>query len=145
MSATQKKKLCWNCEGSAPLHLDNCPFCGVYLNRTADEEGEERIVHTPPYQLVSPVETENTGEEEKAAGDKVSVAAFSSLPETKDLFLSFFFLLTGALLLFFGLLLLLFSRQGTFTLQWDGSYWPFYLSVAVPLLFFGLYSLRRLD
>lgn len=34
MSGEAKKKLCWNCEGLVALHLENCPYCGVYLSPT---------------------------------------------------------------------------------------------------------------
>lgn len=38
---TSKKKLCWNCEASVSRSLANCPYCGVYLHRSNEEDENE--------------------------------------------------------------------------------------------------------
>ncbi len=141
----KKKKLCWNCEGSASFESENCPYCGVYLSSIslAGNEGKETLF-APPYktlakeeepQEVPPSPYGDGSAEEESNSEAISTEKNSWWnPEKCNTVLCLFCLSAGLLFLFFGLLLLLFSRQGVFTLQWDGSYWPAYMIIGLPLL-----------
>ncbi len=54
MSAVPKKKLCWNCEGNVAREVDNCTYCGVYLQAPELDEDNQ---WNPSYQ--SPNKTED--------------------------------------------------------------------------------------
>lgn len=46
-------------------------------------------------------------------------------------------LLPGSIFAFFGLMLLLFSQDGSLSLTWNANYWYLYLLAASPLLYYG--------
>jgi hypothetical protein len=147
MTATPKKKLCWNCEGRVSLAEENCPYCAVYLGPAPDENGESKDILAPPYRLVeseeetvpaSPYASEK--EEEK---EEVDLSAAKT--DIKEVVLPLSLLSAGTLFFLFGLVLLVFSNQGVLTLTWNGDYWYFYLISAVPMLFFGWRSLKRFE
>src|ERR1700722_8685985 len=48
MSQKLKKKLCWNCDGSAALEVENCPYCGVYLSPLGAGGEEKEGIFAPP-------------------------------------------------------------------------------------------------
>ncbi|MFQ5728961.1 MAG: hypothetical protein ACE5GN_01200 [Waddliaceae bacterium] len=150
MSATQKKKLCWNCEGRVPLEEENCPYCAVYLGPAPDEKRTDIL--TPPYRLVdseedeeipaSPYAVEKEGEEEEEeSGIDISVAR----SDLKSVILPLILLSMGSMSFLFGIILLLFSSHGIFTLTWNGDYWYVYLLSALPMLFLGWRVLRKLQ
>ena len=147
MTATPKKKLCWNCEGRVSLAEENCPYCAVYLGPAPDENGESKDILAPPYRLVesedetvpaSPYASEKEEEEEEV---DLSVAK----ADIKEVVLPLSLLSAGTLFFLFGLVLLVFSNQGVLTLTWNGDYWYFYLIFALPMLFFGWRSLKRFE
>lgn len=152
MSTTVKRKLCWNCEGSVTRDAANCPYCGVYLHPKDDDGYEDIEDHRPPYAI--PEEQENTVPEAPYAATREAV--IENKPEKtplqimkaqsadwKIVVLPLAMLLAGSLSLLFGVLLLLFSHNGTFTLQWNASYWVYYLVASIPLLFMGWKSLQE--
>ena len=59
--------------------------------------------------------------------------------------LALFTLLAGSFFFFFGLLILLFSTNGTFSLEWKASSWPYFVSSALGLLITGLWSLSKIE
>jgi hypothetical protein len=136
MSDKDKKKLCWNCEGSVLRHLETCPYCGVYLSPTEQDLSHHPLI-PPPY----PLANEN-GSPEVVEG----VAAQAVLEkEEKSLLTPLLTLISGSSLLLFGLSLWLFSERGRLTLSWSDDLAPVFLLVALPLLFFGGRNLNRLD
>lgn len=155
MSTAIKKKLCWNCEGNVSREATNCPYCAVYLHPTNDkieEESEEEL--NPPYAL--------NIDDDQAIPDAPYGQPSDSNPEIiqektplqimhgqsadwKIVVIPLTMLLAGSLSLLFGVLLFLFSHNGTFTLQWNASYWFVYLLASLPLLFVGWKTLQRLQ
>lgn len=153
MSAITKKKLCWNCEGRVAQADENCPYCGVYLSSSSlinspDQSsthiapygpGTDKSIPASPYGL-----NKNNGEPEAKEEEVNEIVQEEALnPQHKSNLLPFMLLLAGSIFLVFGLILLVFSRQGVLTLQWDASYWFVYLGLAVVLLFSGWRSLTR--
>ncbi len=148
MTATQKKKLCWNCEGRVSLQEENCPYCAVYLGPAPDDAGGKDSL-APPYRLVESDEEERQvpkspyavqeADKEESQVDEVTKG------DLKQVVLPLVLLSAGTLFFLFGLILVLFSDQGIFTLSWSADYWYFYLIFAVPLLFAGWRTLQRFD
>lgn len=151
MNAIPKKKLCWNCEGRVALAEENCPYCGVYLSSsTLINQQDESSTHIAPYHSSSdksiPVSPYSQGnrEEEAITEETTDPTQEEALnPNQKSNLLSLVLLLAGSIFLVFGLILLIFSREGTLTLQWNASYWFVYLGAAVLLLFSGWRSLKN--
>lgn len=153
MKQSQRKKLCWNCEGSVSLNEETCPFCGVsvvpaFLEGAADE-------FAPPYskQMKGELDIPKSpygfddeyGREEIKQSQKEAEEMEPSLNDFKRTILSLTFLFCGSVFFLFSLALGLFSNNGLFTLQWNANYWFIYTFLAVPLLFLGWRSLMKLD
>ncbi|MCB1111290.1 MAG: zinc ribbon domain-containing protein [Chlamydiia bacterium] len=147
MTTKPKKKLCWNCEGSVTFEEENCPYCGVYLSPSSpsdfndasglmppyriDDDAEEEELPPPPYKQDEVSEAESI-EEADGSGDLRAVVIPLSL------------LLSGSVFFLFGLVLLLFSNNGTFTLSWSTAFWYVYFAAGVVMLFFGWRALHAL-
>lgn len=143
MSAVPKKKLCWHCEGSIDRQVDNCPYCGVYLHATEEEDNSS---WNPPFNLK--ILTKEKAEEKKPEAPAAPIAnqeidapiattEAGPFDQIKKEVLPILFLLMGSGLFLFGIVLLLFSQDGVLTLKWNGDNWMYFLLVAVPSLFFG--------
>lgn len=144
MSTTQKTKLCWNCEGSVSVELENCPYCAVYLG--PPEGGDDLL--DPPYRMSEEGDQQAPAAPyalEEAADEQVKEAAQTSVDEVKTVALPLAFLSLGTVFFMFGLVLLLFSHQGVLTLHWNGHYWFIYLFTALPMLFLGWRALNKLE
>jgi len=142
MSTTQKKKLCWNCEGRVSFEEENCPYCSVYLGPALEEEGKQDVL-APPYQIVeeeqeapeSPYQMEDDQVEEDAP------ELDEAKSDMRQVVLPLGMLSAGSLFFLFGLMLLIFSDHGTLTLSWSADYWYLYVLLALPALLFGWVSL----
>ena len=148
---TVRKKLCWNCEGSVSLEVENCPYCAVYLSPISLNSGDkENNLFSPPYNL------RNSSEEQQIPAppyshDKIEEGTTAHLPlksmliEKKQLenLLPLILLLTGMQFFIFGFAMWLFAKNGTFFLQWNASYWFIYFVLGIILLGFGWRILQR--
>jgi|ERR1700733_7695242 len=148
MNATQKKKLCWNCEGRVPLDSENCPYCAVYLG-PAPNDKDGRSVLAPPYKIVETEDQEEvvpespfTSSKEDSEKESLPILADSNNNVTQVV-LPLALLSGGALFSLFGFILFLFSEKGMLNLQWNGEYWYLYLTFALPMLILGWRSLPR--
>jgi hypothetical protein len=156
MSATPKRKLCWNCDGAVPLAVDQCTYCGASLREGASPQPLPKKVKddlAPPYGLhslqnaisdipQSPFVGLQNQEPEPAAED----AEAEETPSATSKELSpLLFLLGGSVFFLFGLVLKLFSENGEFILKWEADYWYVYLFGGAALLAFGCRSLRHVD
>jgi len=156
MSAVPKKKLCWNCEGNVAKQIDNCPYCGVYLHPS---EIEEDSTWNAGYPLPSSKreqipssfheinhEGEVDAQEEPTSGEASRSFSWNSLfwQFKRDIF-PILFLMMGSLFFLFGVVLLLFSQNGMFTLQWQESHAVYFLLLAFPLIGFGWRFLQQLE
>lgn len=155
MSAVPKKRLCWNCEGNVVKGIDNCPYCGVYLHADEMEEdsawnpsyhsrSDNEEIPTPFYQIKPQVEQE-AREEIEVANDSDSMTWNHLFSQFKRDIFPILFLMMGSVFFLFGVVLLLFSQNGTFTLQWQESDGLYFLLFAVPLIGFGWMYLQRLE
>jgi hypothetical protein len=164
MSAVPQKKLCWNCDGNIPREVDNCPYCRVYLHATELEEdsswnptyrfSKTEEIPSPLYQAQSEYEEareqedtlslvqNNTGQRDQTEDVLMWSVTFAQLK--RDVF-PLLFLMMGSVFFLFGVVLLLFSQNGTLTLQWQGSDAFYFLLFALPLIGFGWKFLQQLD
>jgi hypothetical protein len=155
MSAVPKKKLCWNCEGNISRDIDNCPYCGVYLQ--AAELEEDSSSWNPSYrpskteEIPSPlyqIQSEQAIDEEVEENSSETSESFDWNPLMQQLKRDVFpllFLMMGSVFFLFGVVLVLFAQNGTLTLQWQGHDGIYFLILAVPLLGFGWRFLQRLE
>jgi hypothetical protein len=148
MSALPKKKLCWHCEGNIDKNLDNCPFCGVYIHSPESNESES---WKPPFTL-KVVAKNNESEEDDddvetsavtSEKDSLLFLQSKSFAEIKNEVIPMLLLFIGSCFLLFGAVLLLFSHNGTLTLQWKSEYASYFLLVGIPALFIGFLCLGR--
>lgn len=154
MSAVPKKKLCWNCEGNVSANIDNCPYCAVYLHPSELEENaswnpsyrssKKEEIPPPPYQIrVDGEQTQERTEEFLEEGRFFNWhVLFAQLK--RDIF-PILFLMMGSIFFLFGIVLLLFSQNGTLTLQWQESHAFYFLLFAFPLIGFGWKFFQQLD
>lgn len=148
MNKPAKSKLCWNCEGTVSVAEETCPYCGVSvipasLDGTYDgfsppyRASQDDSVHHSPYASVQMEEKQT----------EVTEAVIDEAPDNemrKSMF-AVIFLLAGSVFFLFGLVLVLFSHHGVFTLQWDATHWYIYSLISLPLLVLGWRSFLHLD
>ncbi len=152
MSAVPKKKLCWNCEGNVSREIDNCPYCGVYLHALELEENSQwnptyqssktEEIPSPLYQV--PNQEEINEQKEFSSPEDSFSWSFLFTQLKRDIF-PVLFLMTGSVFFLFGIVLFLFSQNGTFTLQWQESDAFYFFILAIPLIAFGWKFLQELE
>lgn len=156
MSAVPKKKLCWNCEGNVAKEIDNCPYCGVYLHATEVEDdsnwnpsylpsSKTAEIPSPLYQMQAESRISKQEMEEDLDEPTSPLPWKLLLAQLKKDIFPLLFLMMGSVFFLFGIVLLLFSQEGTFTLQWQESDGMYFLFFAIPLIGFGWMFLQQLD
>ncbi len=157
MSATPKKRLCWNCDGSLSLAVDQCTYCGASLKEGANpkqakkKQGVDPLA--PPYAMLQEAKPakapqppfEGLGKRVVEEEEDVVSEENVNTSDSTTVFSSLLFLLGGSVFFLFGLVLWLFSQNGVFTLNWNGDYWYVYLSSGLALLGLGCKVLKGLD
>jgi len=152
MNKVPKSRLCWNCEGSVSLAEETCPFCGVSVV-PASLDGtppsfappyspsvlQSRDVPPSPYGHV-----EESPFEHRKEGAMAVEETETLVDEFKKTIQAVTLLLSGSVFFIFSLALALFSTNGTFTLQWDGTLWYVYMLLSLPLMIFGWRALLKL-
>jgi hypothetical protein len=160
MSKKNDKRLCWNCNGNVGLYLDKCPYCAVDLNTTTHLQDQSAFnppfaplvvpnVETPPpspYAHLDPYNASNKEWEEALEGKQKKEPQVKEKQKTeekeKNEIFALFLLLPGIVFFLFGIALLLFSKGGVFTLQWNQNFAYFYFIGSIPLIFLGYKALR---
>lgn len=152
MSKPVKQKLCWNCEGSVARTLDNCPFCGVYLNPEesasddfAAEENKAPYVPSEKVEEEVPEAPYQPQQKLQEAALKFTAVETQYTPLFKEIVAPLFLLTAGSIAALFAILLLFFASNGKLTLEWDAELWYFYAIAAIPLLIAGWKSLSPLQ
>jgi len=157
MSNVEKKKLCWNCEGSVLRSVSNCPYCGVYIYPEEEEEEDANSRSRPIDPPYKPQEFPKDQIPQAPYAQPMSAAAIHDATDSQErpltqqtanwkmIMAPLFFLLSGSVFFLFGFLMLLFSNNGLFTLQWNANYWYLYLLVSVPFLYFGWHTLESIQ
>lgn len=139
MNKNQNQKFCWNCEASVLVNEEHCHACGVYLS--PEENPSLQSVFSSPYRSF---QEDSLKEVNDLQVEVLTETSNHESLEIKYTLVSITFLLLGTLFLLFSTLMIIFSQNGTLTLRFDASYWPFYLVTAVPFLFLGWKGLNRL-
>lgn len=142
MKATESvsQVLCWHCEEPVHRYANRCPYCQKSLAGQATNEDQlaqasSKITSLPKFEMRETVEEQEfTPSAEESFGSQVG-----------HVLLALFTLLAGSFFFFFGLLILLFSTNGTFSLEWKASSWPYFVSSALGLLITGLWSLSKIE
>ncbi|MDP1879494.1 MAG: hypothetical protein Q8K60_00980 [Parachlamydiaceae bacterium] len=156
MSAIPKKKLCWNCEGNVARDVDNCPYCGVWVqppelgdnsgwNPNYQSSSKTEEIPSPLYQINTDESDENEENSPFVNNESKPSSENHLLQKVKlDLF-PVIFLMMGSNFFLFGIILLLFSQNGTFTLQWQGSDGLYFILFSIPLTIFGWKYLQQIE
>lgn len=159
MSAVPQKKLCWNCEGNVSKDIDNCPYCAVYLHADELEENSSwsssyrssskaEEIPSPLYQIKPNDEQDfqEENENESVIPDDTLLFTWNALfKQLKCDIFPILFLMMGSTFFIFGVVLFLFSENGTFTLQWQERDSLYFLLFAVPLLGLGWMFLQQME
>lgn len=152
MSAVPKKKLCWNCEGNVSQEINNCPYCGVYLQSMESEEenllwnssyhsSKTEDIPLPPYQASF---IESLAEQRQSVKTRFEFSLKAFLQLKKDI-LPTLLLMMGSLFFLFGTILFLFASEGTLTLQWKGDQWIYFILISIPSIYFGWRHLQQTE
>lgn len=155
MNKPVKQKLCWNCEGSVATHIENCPYCGVYLSPEEVEKTSSFSMLKPPYPF-SFSEDENVPkapyapspeekQEEELENSLLEPAKKLQTEQILDALIPLVALTSGVVFLLFALALYLFSADGVLTLRWNADYWYIYILIALPCLLLGMKSLFKIS
>ncbi len=127
---------CNHCEEIVHAYAVHCPYCNKRIDRGASSKIAEMSTPTPiPSPVVALPAAEQVLEEESA----------SALPETFTVLISLASLLAASFFFFFGVIIKLFSTNGTFVLEWNVGCWPYFVGSSLILLCLGLYALSNLD
>ncbi|WP_068468648.1 hypothetical protein [Candidatus Protochlamydia phocaeensis] len=156
MSAVPQKKLCWNCDGNVSKEIDNCPYCGVYLHAGQEEEdasswgfsssSKKEEIPAPLYQVNGDIANSTLSSKSEEEDEEASVSPASlTLAQLKQDVFPLLLLMFGSVFFLFGIILLLFSQNGTLTLQWDSHYWPFFLLLSFPAIYLGWRFLHQME
>lgn len=159
MLETEKTKLCQFCEGTIPISVIHCPYCGSDLQTKKIEEkpwqedlfAKEDFVKrfSPPYEDVkkrSPLDSKENKRDvplEKGAEPKSQEEEKKSSSLAKRELLMIVLLTLGAELLALGLIILIFATEGELVLKWRLSrvFIPF--SIAILCLFTGFFLYKK--
>ncbi len=133
MASQEKKKLCWNCEGSVSKSQETCPYCGVYLS---PQGLDNDAITTSPFKK-SKVEEEIPAPPYQPEEAIHADASQDAQQEDKELLVPLASLMGGVLLAMFGLVIYFFSTNGRLTLSWDSDWGLIFLAVSIPLLYIG--------
>lgn len=138
-----KRKLCWNCEGSVLRHLESCPYCGVYLS-PSDQSDDSQNLLSPPFPS-SKFGHSVPKPPYQSQENPTSETEIATTPATHSLLSPLLMFITGTSFGLFGLTLWLFSEKGRLTLSWNEDWAMVFLIISAILLIFGGRSLSRLQ
>jgi hypothetical protein len=134
--------MCWNCEEVVHAYAARCPYCHKDLTANTAPAAPspvlvEKIAQIQPI-APSPVVALH---EEKVEANEES----GFLQDAFTILISLAALLAGSFFFFFGVIIKLFSKNGTFVLEWNVNSWPYFVVSALVLLSLGLYTLSKLE
>ncbi len=153
---TDKYKVCTHCEGRIPVEVVICPYCATQVS-DQDASNTSRMfsppkpsissdnlagLYNPPY--ASSRLFSNPEEKKKSVETPPPASTENTLlqPAEKSEILPISLLVVGSNLMLFGLLQALLSKDGVLQLEWNSSFWYLYTLLAIPLLWFGIKSLK---
>ena len=168
-NANNTQVLCWNCEEVVHRYAAECPYCRKKLGQGGDKE----IIQKPQgaldslssysdttFQKIQPLQFQEEnytsaesmpmgGIELNEASAEVSheviMASSSLLAIFTYQVLPVIFLIAGSFFFLFGVLIRLFSINGSFTLSWNQGAWPYFVFPAAIISIAGFLLFPRLD
>lgn len=150
MKPKKRQKLCHNCEGEIDIDVIVCPFCAADLREEKPEQAYSSYVSTRPMDQKSTMQSlypsaisKEQDPEEKQESVTEELDKIQGQQKV-GMFTPTVLFTLGVQLSLIGLLMLLFSHNGTVILKWDAKYWFFYILAALPFLAFGYRSISKL-
>ena len=129
--------LCWNCEEIVHPQASQCPYCRAQMKHAT------KATHVVTAgDKITPLPTPQIAQETHASSSRSLDSKAASFGNT---ILSICLLFGGCNLLFLGILVGLFSRNGSFTLNWPEAHWPLYFGAGLSAIAFGLIALKSID
>lgn len=164
METKEKLKLCPYCEGSVHVDATTCLYCGERLT-TEDKKiplAEQKMPESrslddslathyqPPYVAKSyertgvpnpapKVRAKETAREPSQEHKQREKEAFD---ESNRTIWSLLLLSIGSHLFTLGWLVFFFSDRGKLALEWKSRYWPLYVLLSLPPIYYGWKSLK---
>ena len=131
---------CSHCEEVVHAYAVRCPYCHKDLDHApaSDKIAQITTIHAPAAMAASPVVP-------MPSEQVISEEEPSRLPEGFTILISLASLLAASFFFFFGIIIKLFSTNGSFVLEWNVSCWPYFVGSSLVLLALGLYSLSNLE
>ena len=138
-----KTKLCIHCEGRVPLDATDCPYCGAGLL----QEPVSRLEVSHPHEDENPPAFDETlaylyeppykGSVAQPDEARVIEEGPSIKAEEKYLLLPVLLFSIGVLMVALALLLVVVSSSRVLTLEFNSTFWPYYLLLGLPMACFG--------
>lgn len=158
MKPKKRQKLCSNCDGEIDLDVIVCPYCAADLREEKPEQqraaytmanthplsGGQQMsesLYPPPYGAApEPSEVAPVAEAAVSAIPAANVAVEEKMSQAVGSIVLF---TIGSQLFVLGLLLVLFSQNGSVVLKWDARLWFLYIFASFPFLIFGYRALSK--
>lgn len=134
---------CWNCEEIVHVSASSCPYCNAALHHAKTSVPASTHIPTSNSKNTNSKITQLIPTQAPLAPHDLNEP--HPIPKTGPAILSLFLLLAGCNILFLGILIALFSRDGSFSLQWAEQHWPAYFGLGIALTAFGLFTLRQVE
>ncbi len=128
---------CNNCEEIVHAYAVRCPYCHKDLDHGPSDKIAQITTQQVP--LASTVVSMPTPEQ------MIQEEAPSVIPEAFTILISLASLLAASFFFFFGVIIKLFSTNGSFILEWNVGCWPYFVGSSLVLLALGLYTLSNLE
>ena len=128
---------CNNCEEIVHAYAVRCPYC----NKDLDHGPSDKIAQISPH----PAPLSTSIAPMPQAEPLLQEEAPSAIPEAFTILISLASLLAASFFFFFGVIIKLFSTNGTFILEWNVGCWPYFVGSSLVLLALGLYTLSNLE
>ena len=124
--------LCSNCEEIVHISASSCPYCNASL------QPKNTLSSISGSKITSLISSDSPVTAEKHPTSQPKTDSSSAV-------LSLLLLLGGCNVLFLGILIALFSKEGSFSLQWPEQHWPVYFGMGIALTSFGIFTLKQVE
>ncbi len=157
METKEKLKLCPYCDGRVPIETTECLYCGELFGEGVTKEKPKQksrleemrplaeslaSSYEPPYVAKSHTKPGVPNFSPRREETLAPPVAQEEPEEAKKNVFSLLLLSIGSHLFTLGWLMFFFAEKGRLTLEWKSRYWPLYVLLSLPPLYYGIRSLK---
>jgi hypothetical protein len=124
---------CWSCEEVVHHSALYCPYCSADLQKHPPLRTE-----VPKAQAILP-KTAHIDCTRASQNETTKSNLFSSV----GFMLTLFFMLAGSAFLFLSIVIVTFSKAGSFTISWQERSWLPYFGLGLAFVAFGVYLMQQ--